>query len=152
MTLIGNDGGLLEQASTPSEILLGPAERLDLLLDLRGRAGTRVMLRCLSAGWDLLEFRVAPGSPVDGQPPPAGATLSTIRSLAQPVRTRDFSFDGMSRINGQVYDMHRTDFEVPFGQVERWRFATGSPPVGTRRIRSTSTVRTSRSSAAGATG
>jgi FtsP/CotA-like multicopper oxidase with cupredoxin domain len=35
----------------------------------------------------------------------------------------------MSKINGQVYDVNRIDFTVPFGQVERWRFRTsGNAP------------------------
>ena len=51
--------------------------------------------------------------------------LSSITPLDNPVVTRTFSFDGMSRINGQVYDMNRVDFEVPFGQTELWRFSTG---------------------------
>jgi len=31
----------------------------------------------------------------------------------------------MSRINGNVYDINRIDFQVPFGQTELWRFTTG---------------------------
>ncbi len=31
----------------------------------------------------------------------------------------------MSKINGQVYDLNRIDFRVPFGQIELWRFTTG---------------------------
>jgi FtsP/CotA-like multicopper oxidase with cupredoxin domain len=44
--IIGNDGGLLASPLTASEIWLGPGERLDLVVDLRGQApGTKVMLR-----------------------------------------------------------------------------------------------------------
>jgi blue copper oxidase len=56
-------------------------------------------------------------------------TLSTITALTNPVRTRTFSFDGMSKINGLEYGMSRVDFQVPFGDVERWRFTTsGNAP------------------------
>jgi FtsP/CotA-like multicopper oxidase with cupredoxin domain len=51
--------------------------------------------------------------------------LSTITRLTNPVRTREFSFDGMGKINGKEYALNRIDFQVPFGQVERWRFKTG---------------------------
>ena len=35
----------------------------------------------------------------------------------------------MSKINGLEYDMNRIDFQVPFGQTERWRFTTnGNAP------------------------
>jgi FtsP/CotA-like multicopper oxidase with cupredoxin domain len=84
------------------------------------------MLRDLRTGWDLLEFRVIRQVSVPATIP---TTLSTIAPLGNPVTTRTFSFDGMSKINGLEYDMNRVDFQVPFGQVERWRFITnGNAP------------------------
>lgn len=80
------------------------------------------MLQDLNSGWNLLEFRVAAAV---SDPFVIPSTLSTITKLGNPVRTRDFTFDGMSKINGQVYSLSRIDFQVPFGQVERWRFKTG---------------------------
>src|SRR6266508_3207583 len=117
-TLIGNDGGLLAAPVPLTRIDVAPAERLDLLVDFRGMpVGTRVMLRDLRAGWDLLEFRVARQVNVPAAIP---ATLSVIPTLSNPVTTRTFSFDGMSRI----------DLKVPFGQTERWRFtANGKAPL-----------------------
>jgi len=121
--LIGNDGGLLEQAAPVGQIEIGPAERLDLLVDFRGQSiGAKVILRDLNAGWDLLEFDVA-RVVTDTHTIPT--TLSTISKLANPVSTRTFKFEGMSKINGQVYDLNRIDFQVPFGQTERWIFTTG---------------------------
>jgi FtsP/CotA-like multicopper oxidase with cupredoxin domain len=123
--VIGNDGGLLETAVYVSEIEMGNGERVDLLIDFRALpVGAKVMLRCLDARWDLLEFNVtravSPRFTI-----PAG-TLSSIETLVGPAQpTRTFSFDGMSRINGLEYDPNRIDFQVPFGTVERWRFTTG---------------------------
>lgn len=128
-TLIGNDGGLLPSAVAVSQITLAPAERLDLLVDLRNlNAGATIMLRCLDAGWDLLELR-GTGAVISGPSIPTGS-LSTITPLTGPATpTRTFSFDGMTRINGQEYDINRTDFTVGQGQVERWRFRTnGNAP------------------------
>lgn len=123
-TVIGNDGGLLPNPVQVSQIALGPGERLDLLVDLRGfHLGDRVMLRCLDAGWDLLELEVT-REVTDSAAPPQGP-LSTVETLVNPVRTRTFSFDGMGRINGQEFSMDRIDFQVPFGEIERWRFTTG---------------------------
>jgi FtsP/CotA-like multicopper oxidase with cupredoxin domain len=106
---------------------ISPGERLDVLVDFRGLpVGTRVMLQDLRADWDLLEFRVVRQVSVPATIP---TTLSSITALTNPARTRTFSFDGMSKINGLEYDMNRVDFEVPFGQVERWRFVTnGNAP------------------------
>ncbi len=121
--IIGNDGGLLASTAWEGQIEVAPGERLDLLVDFRALAvGTKVMLRDLNAGWDLLEFTVA-RRVTDTTPVPTA--LSTIAPLGAPVVTREFSFDGMSRINGKVYDINRIDFQVPFGQTELWRFKTG---------------------------
>jgi FtsP/CotA-like multicopper oxidase with cupredoxin domain len=127
LTLIGNDGGLLASSTQVAQIDLAPGERVDVLVDFRGRpVGTKIMLRDLRAGWDLLELRVSRQVNVSASIP---STLSSVTKLAAPVRTRTFSFDGMSKINGLEYDMNRIDFEVPFGVVERWRFITnGNAP------------------------
>jgi blue copper oxidase len=125
--LIGNDGGLLASTVQIAQIDLSPGERLDVLVDFRSRTvGQTVLLQDLSAGWNLLELRVA-RQVTDTTPIPT--SLSTIVPLANPVRTRTFSFDGMTKINGLTYDMDRIDFQVPFGDVERWRFITnGNAP------------------------
>jgi FtsP/CotA-like multicopper oxidase with cupredoxin domain len=125
--LIGNDGGLLASSQPLTRLELGPGERLDVIVDFRGLpVGSKVMLRDARSGWDLLEFNVARAITDAGGIPSA---LSTITSLANPVRTRIFSFDGMSKINGKEYDVGRTDFTVPFGDTEIWRFKTaGNAP------------------------
>lgn len=125
--LIGNDGGLLQSTVQALQIDLAPGERLDVIVDFRSiPVGSSVMLRDLRAGWDLLEFVVAGRVNDTGTIPTA---LSTITPLSSPVRERDFSFDGMSRINGKTYDLDRIDFTVPFGETELWRFDTaGNAP------------------------
>ncbi|MBM4194294.1 MAG: hypothetical protein FJ202_07955 [Gemmatimonadetes bacterium] len=124
--LIGNDGGLLRTRSSVASITIGPAERVDVVVDFVGHpVGTRVMLRSTSAGttFDLLEFVVTRQVTLS-QPVPT--TLSTIPvwQPSQAVRTRSFSFDGAMLINGQPYDINRVDFQVPFGEMELWRFTT----------------------------
>jgi blue copper oxidase len=123
-TVIGNDGGLLRAPASLSQLELGMAERVDLLVDFSALgAGQSVMLRCLSAKWDLVQF-VGTGATGVAYTPPT--TLSIIPPLSGPtLPTRTFTFDGMSRINGLQYDMDRVDFTVPFGVIERWRFKTG---------------------------
>ncbi|HEU0248633.1 MAG TPA: multicopper oxidase domain-containing protein [Gaiellaceae bacterium] len=125
-SLIGNDGGLLSTQTELARIDISPAERLDLLLSFKGLGGQSVMLRDLRAGWDLLEFRVTAGNAADV---PA-VELPSIDPLSGPaIPTRTFSFDGMSKINGKLFDHNRIDFEVPFGVTERWRFITsGNAP------------------------
>jgi FtsP/CotA-like multicopper oxidase with cupredoxin domain len=126
-TLVGNDGGLLPTASTVNEIELSPGERVDALVDLRTAGGTTVSIMDAKSGWTILEFRVSNTTPVAGTIP--SGTLSSIAPLSPPLRTRNFSFDGMTRINGKLYDLNRIDFTVPAGQVEDWVFTTnGNAP------------------------
>ena len=128
--LIGNDGGLLDRVYSLSEITAAPGERFDLLVDFRALgAGGTVMLQDLDARWDILEFR---GTGLAGAGTLPSGSLSTIPVLSSPVTTRRFTFDGMTRINGKLYDISAVEFTVPFGVVERWRFVTngnGPHPV-----------------------
>lgn len=127
--VIGNDGGLLPSPVQLTTSDIAPAERLDVLVDFpQASLGTSVMLRDVRAGWDLLEFRVVNSVSTGGTVP---ATLPAITplSIADVSATREFSFDGMSRINGRTYELTRIDFTVPFGQTELWRFTTnGNAP------------------------
>ncbi len=125
--LIGNDGGFLDAPVDIAEILLSNGERLDLLVDFTEHTpGEVVMLQDLKAGWDLLELTVDNTANDTAEIP---TTLPLITPLGSPVREREFSFDGMSKINGRVYDMHRIDFQVPSGDTELWRFTTnGNAP------------------------
>jgi len=125
--LVGNDGGLLDNSVPLGQIDISPGERLDVIVDFRQLAvGDRVMLRDNRAGWNLLEFvvtrKISPSGSIPG-------VLSSVTPLPAPVRTREFSFDGMSKINGREYSMTRVDFEVPLGDTELWRFRTaGNAP------------------------
>ncbi|GAA4461487.1 multicopper oxidase family protein [Nibrella saemangeumensis] len=129
-TLIGNDGGLLPSSSNQTQIEVCPGERLDVLVDFGSLdPSTKVMLQDVNAGWNLLEFRVTNTSASYSG---ALTVTSSIPTLSAPVAKRFFSFDGMSKINGKLYDMHRIDFMVPFGQTELWTFKTngnGPHPV-----------------------
>ncbi|HEX6585533.1 MAG TPA: multicopper oxidase domain-containing protein [Solirubrobacterales bacterium] len=120
-TLIGNDGGFLETQSDLTRIDIAPGERLDLLVSFAGYQYEWVALRDARSNWDLLNFPVF--SPGTGSVPTLA--LPSIPKLSNPVTTRTFSFDGMSKINGKEFDPNRIDFRVPFGTTELWRFTTG---------------------------
>lgn len=123
MTVIGNDGGLLEAPEEVERIELGPAERVDVLVDFQQIAiGDGVALRCLRSGWDLIHFIVTRDAAEERAPIPARLAAIEPLSPAQVRGERTFTFEGHARINGKKFDPDRVDFRVPFGQVERWTF------------------------------
>jgi FtsP/CotA-like multicopper oxidase with cupredoxin domain len=146
LLLIGNDGGLLERPVSVPSVDMGPAERADLLVDLRGAAvGERVMLRSLPFGipggmgfmgganrqgqpLDLLELRVA-RRVSDAAVVPATLSNPGGPVEADAVRERTFRFQSMMMrhtINDREFDMERVDERVPFGETEVWRFVNES--------------------------
>ncbi|KGJ02629.1 hypothetical protein IT41_16820 [Paracoccus halophilus] len=129
ITIIGNDGGLLPAPAPIDQVEIGPAERLDLILDLRGMApGDMVGLHDTNFEDPLLEIAIRGDAPDTWRIPDL---LSEIEPLSHAGESPDriFRFENDSTINGQGFDPRRIDFAIPFGKVERWRFisAQGAP-------------------------
>jgi FtsP/CotA-like multicopper oxidase with cupredoxin domain len=128
-TLIGNDGGLLDQPLELDRIEIGPAERVDILVDLSDHAaGTGLSLRCHRAAWDLLEMRVAGERDRETVIPSAFSPIPRL-SVGAGTRRRTFRFEGHRRINDREYRMDHVDFRVPLGETEIWELesAGGAP-------------------------
>jgi FtsP/CotA-like multicopper oxidase with cupredoxin domain len=126
--LIGNDGGLLRSRVSVSSITVGPAERVDVIVDFNGLpVGTRVMLRGSTSGpaTSLLEFVVTRQVTLS-QPLPTVLSNIPVWQRSQARRTRSFTFSGAMLINGLPMDINRIDFQVPFGEIELWRFTSAS--------------------------
>ena len=143
--LIGTDGGLLGSTVTLDRILLGPAERVDVLVDFSdGVPGDRVLLQSkafqLSGGMgmgmgssqglamDLMEFVVRDGVVDGGSIPTALASLPpTPPTAGAPVREFRFTSQMMGHvINGRSFSMTRVDHQIALGDVEIWRFINNS--------------------------
>ncbi|QKC81516.1 multicopper oxidase family protein [Mesorhizobium sp. NZP2077] len=140
MTIIGTDGGLLEAPVAAGDILLSPAERLELVVSFdKPGAATLATLdydrgwmgpgRPADAGLTLLTVNV---SQIEADPvPPLPDRLRPIAQLGAPVVSRRFVFtetmtmnaSGMEMgflINGAAFDMNRTDVIAKAGEVELW--------------------------------
>ncbi len=141
MTIIGTDGGLLE---TPvvgvQDVLLAPAERLDIVVDFDAPGTVALATIPYDHGWmgggkppdeslTLMTVDVAGKSKEAALPLPIA--LRTIPDLGTPAVTRKFVFgekmgmnaSGMTMdffINGVSFDMNRIDLQSKVGQVERW--------------------------------
>lgn len=143
---IGTDGGFLPKPAAINNLLLGPAERADLIVDFSGLDGKIVTLsnnaQSPFPGWvmingrhaalyELMQFRVT--RPVSSKGKtfsmPNTRPFSKLEETAS-IATRDFVLaerldpQGKSlgvRINDKGYDDPVTE-TVKLGSIEKWRF------------------------------
>lgn len=148
--VIGADGGLLERPVAARELFLGPAERTDVLLDLRTAGlGDRVILSSLpfdamhfgehaktgdasvnGAPLELMLIRVAGKVPYDRVVPETLSRVDPPASDALPQRPFAFNYvKGQWRINGYTYRITETAFSVNRGAREIWTFTSTGPAM-----------------------
>lgn len=120
---IGTDSGLLPAPVARQQILIGPAERVDVVVDFAGLLGQQIVLRNAAgrgATGDLLQFRVVRDL-TDGSSVPA--SLRPVEQLGEPTTTRVFEFartNGAWTINGLPFDPNRVDAFPTLGTTEKW--------------------------------
>jgi spore coat protein A len=148
---VGSDGGLLSAPVSRNSVTIGPAERVDVVIDFAPYAlGTSVVLKNQesshggwggSGGWgdsppgaisDLMRFDVVRNEPEDSSIP---ATLRTVSRIppSSSVRARTFTLERdwingrtLWTINGRLFDPARVDADPRIGTVETWRFSNRS--------------------------
>ena len=141
MTQIGTESGLLPASVKRSTILLGPAERADLVVDFSQFAGRRLTLASVaytnsfrsdaSPVTGLVQFRVGRKVTQRGPaaPPARLRPLPSWVSRASQTPDRVWSFgtgyDAATRyeahtINGRAFDHQRVDAKPELGSVETW--------------------------------
>lgn len=141
LIIIGSDGGLLRTPETVSSIILGPGERLDVLVDFSGTdIGKEIFLVSNKfsefnvqgrQSFTVIKFKVDRTVASEFKLP---STLSNIIELnaGQAVNTRSINIaqtvsdegghGGMGRhsINGRIFNMDRVDEVVSAGSTEVW--------------------------------
>ena len=126
---IGTESGLLPAPVTRTGMRMGPAERLDVVVNFAGELGQNIYLVDVLTGTQLLEFRVTQHVTDDSSIP---ATLRPLPDIGEPSVTRNWSFDqtaGHWTINGLRFDPSRVDARPVLGTTEKWVFTnpTGQP-------------------------
>lgn len=145
--LIANDAGLLAAPIEVASIFLAPGNRAEILVDFTSFPhGSTVELKSLaftgdttmgsSQGTARTLMRFVGQHIGNGGTAPSTLVPYAPHDLSAVKRTRQFMITmpggghggghggGMSAdlINGLVYEMNRTDFMVPFGEIEIWEF------------------------------
>jgi FtsP/CotA-like multicopper oxidase with cupredoxin domain len=108
---------------------MGPAERLDVVVNFAGELGQNIYLVDVLTGTQLLEFQVTQHVTDDSSIP---ATLRPLPDIGEPSVTRNWSFNqtaGHWAINGLRFDPNRVDARPVLGTTEKWVFTnpTGQP-------------------------
>lgn len=150
MTQIATESGLIPKPLLRKEILFGPGERVEVVIDFRGREGRSLALTTApltaSSGsplpatgpgvGDLMQFRVAKHAVRDTAKVPATlrALPAWVRQASQtPHRVWAFGVgvDAQGRtawtINGRVFDHMRVDAKPELGSVETWMLVNTTP-------------------------
>jgi suppressor of ftsI len=130
---VGSDGGLFEQPVERKEILLAPAERVEVLVRATGAPGSRSLLQTLPydryilgyrpADWnktlDVLTLQYAAGPAVHS--PAIPSTLRPVPAIdpSKVTAQRKIVFKD-AIINGKMFDHNRVDITVPLNATEIW--------------------------------
>lgn len=147
MVQIATESGLMPKPVRRTEILLGPAERAEVVIDFRGHAGRTLVLETapLSTPGTLpatapavgkfMEFRVTKRARETSRVPAALRPLPSwvAKASQQPHRVWAFGVGvdeqgrGAWTINGRAFDHMRVDAHPELGTVETWLLVNTSP-------------------------
>ncbi len=152
--LIANDAGLLPAPIEVMTLMLAPGQRAEILVDFSSlNVGDSLMLMSHPfEGGGHGGGETTTGMDGEMQTPPQGAEMEVLTfyvdretarhgvipqrlahfqayNPAHARRTRTFNLevDGLLHpINGRLFDINRTDFTVPFGELEVWEYVNHS--------------------------
>ena len=138
---IGTGSGLLPRSVVRQDVLLGPAQRADVVVDFRGRRGEDVLLTTIprsdgavgtgSRSAAIMQFRVRGRTDQRARVPDRLRPLPAMRVPRRAAKTWTFDLTedhhgSYWSINGEMFDPDRVDHRVEKGSVERWRLRNTS--------------------------
>jgi FtsP/CotA-like multicopper oxidase with cupredoxin domain len=140
---IGTGNGLLPRPVVRQSILLGPAQRADVVVDFHREVGENVVLRTVARSVgsttgtgtrvdSLMEFRVRRTASDPSRIPSSLVPTPKIDIPSRVAKTWVFNLSGDSKtgtfwsINGKAFMPDRVDHRVRLGSTERWRIRNDS--------------------------
>ena len=139
---IGTGNGLLGRPVVRDRVLLGPAQRADVIVDFHGASGRDLVLDSVPAapgetGADarpaaLMQFRVGADAADPSRLPARLPAPDLVPVPARVSKTWTFDLDGNTHhgtfwsVNGRAFDPDRVEHRARLGSVERWRLRNTS--------------------------
>ena len=143
-TQIGTGNGLLPHPVQRQDILIGPAQRVDVVVDFRGELGKQIVLKSIartdaapsgigSREARIMQFRVTHRAPDTSRVP---FDLSRIPQIKVPTKVAKrwvFALSGDEQsgtfwsVNGKPFDPARIDHRVKLGTTELWELHNAAP-------------------------
>lgn len=142
-TVVGRDSHPVAHPETVREVMLGPSQRLDVLVTAKGPGDFKLVAEKTSTGpaGDMfaaqnMALMVSQSDPAQPPPAPLGA-LTVVQDPQRPIpgehidekRLVSFSEDpvtGLFFINHTTFDHDRVDVKVPLGNIEEWTIRNAS--------------------------
>lgn len=141
---IGSGSGLLPHPTVRQDILLGPAERADVIVDFSGELHHRIVLESVprtnpppsgvgSPTASLMQFRVTRTASDHTRIPSSLGAPPRIHAPAHVSFHWTFALAGTAStgtywtINGRTFNPHRVDVEVPLGATRTWELTNNAP-------------------------
>jgi len=129
---IGTESGLLPAPVKRTHILLGPAERVEVVVDFAGKLGQRIVLQDRAADGSqrqAMQFRVTRDLTDNSSVPATLRPLPALDATSAATRTFEFGrnrFSGAWTISGRSFDPDRIDASPKLGTTETWIFTNKS--------------------------
>jgi spore coat protein A len=137
LTQIGNGDGLLPKPVVRKDIMLGPAQRADVIVNFRGESHKRVLLKSIprsdnspgglgTPSEPLMEFRVGHKTADHSRVPARMPSAKPIKASGSPTAVWTFGLGGNASrgtfwtVNGSPYNPRRVDETVPLGSTQTW--------------------------------
>lgn len=123
---IGTESGLLPAPVRRTRILIGPAERVDVIVDFAKRLNQKIVLQNLAATGSLrqlMQFRVTRDLTDNSSVPSKLRPLPSLDATSAVRRTFEFGRARISNlwtINSQVFDSNRVDAQPKLDTTETW--------------------------------
>ena len=142
-TVVGRDSHPVAHPETVSEVMIGPAERMDVLVTAKGAGAYKLVAEKTSTGpagdmFAAQNMALMVATADAATPPPAPlAPVRVADGIMKPIpgdhidETRLVSFSedpvtGLFFINHNTFDHDRVDVKVPLGNVEEWTIRNSS--------------------------